>query len=198
MKQRSGVLVIACGAISKEISLLLKLNRWEDIQVKYLSAEFHNYPDKITRRVEDLIKENQQKFRQIFVAYGDCGTGGMLDQLISQYGIKRLPGAHCYEFFSGSTLFLELSTKEPGSFYLTDFLARNFQRLVIQGLGIDRNPELQVVYFANYKKMIYFTQTKDSSLMEAAKSAAQCLNLPLESYYTGYGELEKQLTHIAT
>jgi hypothetical protein len=139
----SSVLVIACGAISRELIQLKRANRWDHMEVQCLPAELHNRPEKITPHVEARLKAESAKFDSVFVAYADCGTGGALDSLLEPLGISRLPGAHCYEFFSSSQAFAKMAEQEPGTYYLTDFLVRHFDRLVIQGLGLDRYPQLR-------------------------------------------------------
>jgi len=127
------------------------------------------------------------------VLYGDCGTGGALDAMLAEEEVERIQGAHCYEFFAGSPLFAELSEEEPCSFYLTDFLVRHFERLVIEGLGIDRHPELLPLYFGNYKRLVYLAQVRSPELEAAARAAAARLGLAFELRATGYGDLERAL-----
>jgi hypothetical protein len=187
------VVVIACGAIAKEILELQRLNGWEGLELVCLSASLHNTPREIPEEVEKKIIEAKAEGKGVFVAYGDCGTGGMLDKVLSQYEIERLPGAHCYEFFATSQIFLEMMEQEPATFFLTDFLVKSFDHLVIKGLGLDRYPELLPTYFGNYKRLIYLAQLRDDALVEKAKVAAQRLGLEFEYRYTGFGGLETSL-----
>jgi hypothetical protein len=113
--------------------------------------------------------------------------------VLAAEGVERLPGAHCYEFFAGRSLFDELSEAEPGSFYLTDFLARHFDRLVYRGLGLDRWPELRPVYFGHYRRLVYLAQTEAPALREQAQAAASALGLEFHYRFTGYGELRQAL-----
>ncbi|MDH3379294.1 MAG: DUF1638 domain-containing protein [Gammaproteobacteria bacterium] len=196
MAVRPSVLVIACGALAREIMALIRNNEWSEFVVQCLPAEFHNTPDKIPAAVRSKIREQRDRFEKIFVAYADCGTGGQLDTVLENEGVERLPGAHCYEFFAGHRQFQELATAEPGTFYLTDFLARHFERLIINGLGIDRHPELQAMYFGNYKKLVYLSQIEDADLMERAQRAARRLELIFEHRATGYGLLEGSLRSV--
>jgi hypothetical protein len=149
----SSLLVIACGAIAKELVEVQKLNHWDHIDFQCLPAELHNTPDRIPGEVEAVIHSMKEQYDDIFVAYADCGTGGLLDAVLERHGIKRLPGAHCYEFYAGSSVFEELANEAPGTFYLTDFLVHSFDRLVKTGLGIERHPELMPVYFGNYTRV---------------------------------------------
>ena len=133
----------------------------------------------------------------MFVAYADCGTGGRLDAVLADEGVERLPGAHCYEFFAGSRAFEALAEEEPGTFYLTDFLARHFERLIVQGMGIDRHPELLPMLFGNYTRLVYLAQREDAELQARARAAAERLGLAYEYRFTGYGELETTLARVA-
>ena len=127
---------------------------------------------------------------RILVAYADCGTGGTLDAVLEEEGAERIPGAHCYEFFAGGRAFAALHEAEPGTLYLTDYLARNFDRLILEGLGIDRHPELEAMYFGNYRRLVHLAQTRDGTLRAAARAAAERLGLEFEHRFTGYGDLE--------
>ena len=156
-----------------------------------MPASWHNSPEKITPAIKKKIRTAKKKFARIFVLYGDCGTGGELDKLLEEEGVTRIPGSHCYEFFMGREEFEEAHADEPGCFYLTDYLARHFDRVVLKGLGVDRFPELLFEYFKNYKKLIYIAQTDDSSLELKARQAADRLGLQYERRIRGYGELGK-------
>lgn len=185
------VLVIACGAIARELVRIRDLNNWDHVEFQCLPANLHNSPDKIPGAVLDKIEKEREKFAQIFVAYADCGTGGLLDKALAGTGIERIPGAHCYEFFAGSDRFHRLADEEPGSFYLTDFLVAHFQRLVIKGLGLDSKPELMPMYFGNYKRVVYLAQTKSEQLQSMARAHADFLGL--EYCYHYYGDQPLQL-----
>lgn len=191
MRERPTVLVIACGALAKEIMELIRANQWEHLAVQCLPAELHNTPDKIPAAVRQKLRSRREKFAKVFVAYADCGTGGQLDKVLKEEGVERIPGAHCYEFFAGSKVFMSLADAEPGTFYLTDFLARHFDRLVYRGLGLDAHPELAPTYFGNYRRLVYLSQSEDPSLMAAAKRAAETLDLEFTHVATGLGELQK-------
>ena len=161
-----------------------------NVDVACLPPELHNRPGGIPARVRARIRQGRREgYERIFVAYADCGTGGLLDPVLAEEGVERLPGAHCYEFFAGRTDFAALADEEPATFWLTDFLARNFERLVIRGLGIDRHPELEPMYFGNYRRVVYLSQTDDPNLLAMARWAAERLGLAFEHRYTGYGEL---------
>jgi hypothetical protein len=184
------VLVIACGALAHELVRVKELNHWDHIDFQCLPAELHNYPEKIPGAVQGKIRENRDLYDNIFVGYSDCGTGGLLDAVLEKEGVDRLPGAHCYEMFSGSEAFQDLHETELGTFYLTDFLAIHFERLVIRGLGLDRFPQLKEQYFGNYKKLVYLAQKEDSKVDQKAQEAARFLDLEYEKIVTGDGFLE--------
>jgi len=194
---RSGALVIACGALAHEISALRRLNGWAALDVQCLPPELHNHPEQIPGRVREAIEAARARYAKIFVAYADCGTGGRLDALLEAEGIERLPGAHCYEFFATAQRFSELAEQEPGTFYLTDFLVRHFERLVAQTLGIDRHPELIGEYFRNYRRVVYLVQDEAHSDIAHARAIAERLGLEFGVHNTGYGELATSLRRVA-
>jgi len=191
--QQAGKLIIACGALAREIQQLIDINGWIDVDVQCLPADLHNRPDQIPKRVLDKIQSNRDRYADIFVAYADCGTGGMLDGMLEQFGVERLDGAHCYQFYAGSDVFEQLHDAEPGTFYLTDFLARHFDRLIMDELGLNRYPELKQTYFGNYTRLLYLSQTETPELITKARSAADRLGLEFEHRSTGFGELETGL-----
>ena len=190
---KASVLLIACGALAKEIVEIKELNGWTHIKVQCLPAELHNRPEKIPGAVKAEIEKYRSEFDSIFVAYADCGTGGMLDKVLADYDIERLPGAHCYEFFSGSAAFGKLADEEPGTFYLTDFLARHFDRLVKKGLGLDRHPKLMSAYFGNYRRLVFLAQSESPNLEAMAKAHADYLGLEYVHKHTGLESVEKSL-----
>ena len=190
MAEKEPLLIIACGALSHEIEALKTMNGWSHIQVQCLDAALHNRPQAIPEKLAKLIARNRDRYRQIFVAYADCGTAGKIDTLLEREGIQRLPGAHCYSVFAGETTFRELNDEEPGTFYLTDFLARHFERLVVKGLKLDAHPELRDDYFGNYQRVVYLSQKADERSMAAAKAAADFLGLAFAHKQCGYGDLE--------
>lgn len=187
-------LIIACGALSHEIVGLIRANGWDSFHVQCLPAELHNRPDRIPGAVRAKIRALDDAYDHVFVAYADCGTGGKLDEVLAQEGIERLPGAHCYEFYAGREAFARLAAEEPGSFYLTDFLVRHFDRLIVRGMGLDRHPQLLSMMFGNYRRLVYLAQTVDTDLEQRARAAAARLGLEYEYRFTGYGGLGETLT----
>lgn len=187
------VLVIACGALAREIMALKRASNWEALDVRCLPPELHNRPERIPGAVRAAIHEERPRYRTLFVAYADCGTGGLLDAVLAQEGVERLAGAHCYEAYATASVFAELADEEPGTFYLTDFLLRHFERLVIEGLGIDRHPQLAATYFANYRRLTYLAQTREEHARGQAQAIAARLGLEFHYRFTGYGELGRAL-----
>lgn len=189
----ASALIIACGALAREITAVIDANGWQHVQVQCLPADLHNRPEKIPNAVREKIRAGRGRFERILVAYADCGTGGRLDRVLEEEGVERLPGAHCYNFYAGQPAFAALADAEPGSFYLTDFLVRHFDRLVIRELGIERYPELARQYFGNYRRLVYLAQHEDTQLHEQALKAAARLGLAFEYRFTGYGDLERSV-----
>ena len=186
------VLIVGCGALANELVALTR--GLPNVDITCLPATLHNRPGGIPAAVRERIRRRRAGYDRVFVAYADCGTGGMLDRaLADEPGIERLPGAHCYEFYAGREAFARLADDDPATFYLTDFLARNFDRLVIKGLGLDRHPELLSAYFGNYHRLVYLAQADDPALVAAARRAARRLGLRFELRRTGYGELASTL-----
>ncbi len=186
-------LIIACGALARELKTLIALNGWSHVKLACLPAGLHNRPDRITAAVRAKIYAARQQFAKILCLYGDCGTGGKLDAMLASEGVERIEGAHCYAFFTGLEAFDALAEAEPGTFYLTDYLVRHFDRLVIRGLGLDRHPELHAAYFGNYSRVLYLAQIPDPALEAKARLAAAQLQLPLEMRFSGLGSIERYL-----
>ncbi len=191
--QSSPILIIACGALAQEIVQLQTLNGWNHLHLKCLDAELHNRPHLIAGKLREKIAQHRNEYNNIFVAYADCGSGGEIDRVLEDENIERLPGAHCYSFFAGEQRFKEISEQELGSFYLTDFLAKHFERLVIKGLKLDQHPELRDQYFGNYTRVVYLSQEGNPSLRSLAKNAALFLGLDFEHEHCGYGDLQTGL-----
>lgn len=193
MPEAERVLWIACGALARELLALKGREGWGHVEVACLPAELHNAPERIPREVRTVLEAAGDRYARIFVAYADCGTAGGLDAVLSEFGAERLPGAHCYELFAGADAFACLHEQEPGSFYLTDFLVRHFERIVIRSLGLDRHPELRPVYFGNYRRVVYLAQTRDPGLESEARACARRLGLEFEYRFTGLARLRDAL-----
>ncbi len=188
------VALIACGALAREVLALCDKHGW-DAEVLGVAALLHNRPDRIPAAVRSTIRDARAKHSHIFVVYGDCGTGGMLDRMLAAESVERVPGPHCYEMYAGHS-FEEMTSAEPGTFFLTDYLVQSFDHLVLQGLGLDRHPELQEDYFGNYTRVVYLAQREDDRLRDRARWAAAELGLPLEIRAVGYGGLETRLCQL--
>jgi hypothetical protein len=189
------LLVIACGAIAREVLAVIRLNGWSNVTLRCLPGKLHNTPQRIAERVDAKLREAAAEggWDRVFVAYGDCGTGGALDRVLAAHRVERLPGDHCYAFFAGVDRWLALHEAEPRTFYLTDFLCRHFERLVVKGLGLDEHPELLPAYFGNYRRLVYLAQREDPALARGAREAAAYLGLELEVIPTGLGDLRPAL-----
>ncbi len=195
MPDRPQVLIIACGALAREYLDLIDRNGWDNVTLECLPAKLHNTPKLITDAVRERLDRAEGSFDSILVGYADCGTGGHLDTLLDERGISRLPGAHCYEFFSTSAVFADLHDAEPGTLYLTDYLAKHFDRLIWETLGLDRWPELRDQYFGNYTRLIYLSQVDDPAIYTQAQEAAERLGLEFAHLPTGYGEMAEATVH---
>jgi hypothetical protein len=187
------MVVISCGALAQELVELQKLNNWFSFDLRCIPAQIHNSPKKIPALVEKKIIEAKQENHEVFVAFADCGTGGQLDTVLERHQVKRLPGAHCYQFYAGTDVFEDFMNQELGTFFLTDFLARHFDALILEGMGINKYPELKEMYFGNYKRLVYLSQTNPPKCLEYAQKAAGSLGLEFHHHYTGFGGLASSL-----
>ncbi len=185
------VLVIACGALARELGEIAA--ELDGIDFECLPARLHNRPEQIPDAVRRRIRGAREDYDTILVGYMDCGTGGLLDRVCEEEGTQRLPGDHCYELFAGAGDFADLQESEPGTFYLTDYLVRHFDRLILEGLGIADHPELRDAYFGNYTRVVHLVQKPDPELDAAARRAAASLGLRYERVVTGIGRLASAL-----
>ncbi len=183
------VVIIACGALARECLAIIEQSGLTHIDLQCLPAQLHNRPEKIPGAVRTAIRAAKDSYGKVLVGYGDCGTGGLLDQVIEAEGVERIEGAHCYAFFTGLGEFAAEEERELGTFYLTDFLARHFETLVYTPLGLASHPELRDLYFGNYTRLLYLAQTDDPALEAKAVAAANRLGLRFEKRHTGYGAL---------
>ena len=193
------VLVIGCGALARELLALTR--NLLGVKVICVDAALHMRPERIADAVSGRIEQARRDYGQdlkIFVAYADCGTRGALDEVLAKAGVERIVGAHCYEFYAGAASFAALQDEDPGTFYLTDFLTRQFDTLIIRGLGLDKHPELMPHYFGNYRRLVYLAQSDDKALRAAARRAAQRLGLKYEYRQTGFGELATAISSLVT
>jgi hypothetical protein len=183
--------LVACGALAREVIALKEKHGWE-ADILAVPALLHNQPDRIPSAVLKRIRQARRSYDRVIVVYGDCGTGGLLDALLAQEGVERVSGPHCYEMYANGR-FDNLMAQAMGTFFLTDYLVRSFDHLVIEGLGLDRHPELRNDYFANYTRVVYLAQRHDVELRQKAEAAARAIGLPLEILPVGYGALEARL-----
>ena len=192
----SGVLILACGALAREILAVIAVNKMEHVTLQCLPAIYHNHPERIVPAVEAAVAEARASHDRIFLAYADCGTGGQLQTTAARLGIEMIEGPHCYSFFEGNDTFLARTDDEFTAFYLTDFLVRQFDAFVWKPLGLDRHPELRDMYFGHYEKLVYQAQTDDHALSAKAEDYAKQLGLAYERRFTGYGDLEAAISQI--
>ena len=195
VKNNGRLLLIACGALAREILAVIKTNAWDHIDIQCLPAIYHNHPEKIVPAIKKTIDGNIDKYSNIFVVYADCGTGGQLKKLCNEMGLKMINGPHCYSFFEGNEVFQKRD--ELTSFYLTDFLVRQFDSFFWRPMGLDKHPELRDVYFSNYTTLVYQAQIKDKKLQSIARDCARRMGLAYEYRFTGYGDLETALHKVA-
>ena len=186
------ILLIACGALAREILALKKLNGWDHLDLTCLPAKLHLYPDRITEEVEAAVRKHRANYADIFIVYADCGTGGLLQAKCDELGVKMVAGPHCYSFFEGNDAFAE-HDDEITAFYLTDFLVKQFDAFIWKPMGLDRHPELLEMIFGNYTKLVYQAQTVQPELEAKAQDCAKRLGLEYEYRFTGYGDLAKAL-----
>jgi hypothetical protein len=193
------LLVIGCGALARELLALTR--NLPGVKVICVDAALHMRPERIADAVAGRIDQARRDFGpdlRIFVAYADCGTRGALDEVLAKAGVERIVGAHCYEFYAGAASFAALQDEDLGTFYLTDFLTRQFDTLIIRGLGLDTHPELMPAYFGNYRRLVYLAQSDDSALRAAARRAAKRLGLTYEYRRTGFGDLATAINGFVT
>jgi hypothetical protein len=188
------VALLICGALGKEVKTIVDEHGW-DLDIFGVPAMHHFYPKKIVDAVDRKLDELSAGYRQVVVVYGDCGTAGALEPILERHGAVRVRGPHCYEMFAGRD-FDRITADRPATFFLTDWLVRNFERAVVRGLGLDRYPELKPVYFHNYTDLLYLAQFTDTRLIAKAEEISQFLDLPLEVRRVGFGELETRLAEL--
>jgi hypothetical protein len=191
--ENAGVLLIACGALAREIVDLVERNKWRGFDIQCLPAKWHNTPELIVPGIAEILEKTRGRYRTTYVLYGDCGTGGQLDALLAKEGVERIDGPHCYAFYAGNAEFAARAEEDITVFYLTDYLARHFDKLIWEGLGLDRHPELLHDYFRHYTRIVYLAQVEDIALRRNAEAAAKKLGLAYEYRFTGYGELASEL-----
>ncbi len=196
-RPRGRILLIACGALAREILALIRANGWDHMDLACLPAILHNHPERITPGVRELVQRHRGDYQAIHVVYADCGTGGQLQAACRELGVDLVPGPHCYAFYEGLARFEEHGEEEIAAFYLTDFLVRQFDAFVWRPLGLDRHPELREAYFGNYEKLVHLAQSEDPELDRRARECAARLGLAHERRFTGFGDLEKALARWA-
>ena len=186
---------VICGALGAEVKDIVERRGWE-VDIYGLSAMLHLYPKKIVEELSDKLRTLRPRYERLVVVYGDCGTNGRLEPILQEVGASQVRGPHCYEMLAGQDLFHQVSEEKPGTFFLTDWLVRNFDRAVVRGLGLDRDPELKPMLFGNYEALVYLRQVPLTRLAKKAEEIAAYLGLPLEIVDVGLGELEARLAEL--
>jgi hypothetical protein len=189
--------LVICGALGREVKDIVRKREW-DVDIYGLSAYLHLYPSRIVTELRAKLEELRPRYERLVVVYGDCGTTGKLEPVLEEFGAARLRGPHCYEVFAGEDRFQSVTDATPGTFFLTDWLVRNFDRAVVKGLGLDRYPDLKPMLFGNYEALLYLRQVPNPRLAEKAQEIAAYLSLPLEMQDVGLGELEDRLAELIT
>ena len=197
MTQQAGLTILGCGALAKELVELLSQFPEGQVDLTCLPASWHNTPDKIVPGLRTKIRQLKAKNKTVLVAYGDCGTGGEIDALLAQEGVERIAGPHCYEMYMGKPDFDAEMEAELGTFFVTDYMVRHFERIVMKGMGLRAHPELRDLYFQHYTRFLYLAQIEDNRLYAKAEKCAQELDLRFEYRFTGYGEFTEFLAQAA-
>ena len=193
----SATALVICGALGREVKEIVRRREW-DVDIYGLSAYLHLYPSRIVDELHEKLRELRPRYEKLVVVYGDCGTTGKLEPILDEFGASRLRGPHCYEVFAGEDRFADIAENRPGTFFLTDWLVRNFDRAVIKGLGLDRYPELKSMLFGNYEAVLFLRQVPNPRLAAKAEEIARYLGLPLAIEDVGLGELEDRLAELVT
>jgi hypothetical protein len=186
---------VICGALGAEVKDIVDRRGWK-VDIYGLSAMLHLYPKKIVGELSEKLHALRPRYDRLVVVYGDCGTNGRLDPILKELGASQVRGPHCYEMLAGKDLFHQVTEEKPGTFFLTDWLVRNFDRAVVRGLGLDRDPELKPMLFGNYEALVYLRQVPLARLANEAQDIATYLGLPLEIVDVGLGELEERLAEL--
>ena len=189
------IALIACGALAQPAAEIVERRGWS-VSVHPLPPLLHNQPHLIADEVRGLATALLLRHDTVAVAYADCGTYGALDAVCSELGLRRLPGLHCYDLFAGESRLAAFLDEQPGTYLLTDFLVRSFDRTVVRELGLDRHPELRDDYFRHYTRVVWLAQEPDETLRALAEEAARKIGLPLTVVETGDGRLEEALEEL--
>lgn len=194
---RGRILLLACGALAREIIAIKDANDWTHLDLTCLPAKLHLYPDQITEAVTAAVEKHRDAYEKVFVVYADCGTGGQLKARCDELGVEMVAGPHCYSFFEGNNAFAARAEDDMTAFFLTDFLVKQFDAFVWKPMGLDKHPQLRDMIFGNYTKLVYQAQTKNPALEQKARECAERLGLAYEQRFTGYGDLATTIANVA-
>jgi len=167
----------------------------QHFELSCLPASWHNYPQKIVPGIKRKVEAARKAGKTPLVVYGDCGTGGALDTYLQTAGVERIEGPHCYEIYLGKTDFEAEMDQALGTFFLTDYMVRHFERIIMKGMGLRQHPQLRDTYFAHYTRVLYIAQSEDAALQAKARAAAEALGLAYEYRYTGFGDFASFVMH---
>src|SRR4051812_13442613 len=195
VERTATIALIACGAIARPAAEVVARRGWR-VDVVPLPPLLHNHPQRIAGEVDRVADRLQTSYETVVVGYADCGTYGALDEVCERRGLQRLAGLHCYDVYGGSDRLREMFESQPGTYVLTDFLVRSFDRTVVAELGLDRHPELRDDYFGHYTRMVWLAQEPDDELRALAQAAADRIGLPLTVVETGDSRLEAALEQL--
>lgn len=194
----AGLTLIACGALARELLAITAQFPDGEVDLTCLPASWHNHPERIVPGLRRKVASLRRKGRRVAVVYGDCGTGGEIDDFLKREKVTRIPGPHCYEMYLQQPAFDDEMDREIGTFFLTDYMVRHFERIVMQGMGLRRHPQLRDMYFGNYTRVLYVAQTRDPSLERKAEAAARELDLAYEYRFAGFGRLTSWVEEAVT
>ena len=198
MAEPAGLTLIACGALARELLVITAQFPDGEVDLTCLPASWHNHPERIVPGLRRKVASLRRKGRRVAVVYGDCGTGGEIDDFLRREKITRIPGPHCYEMYLQQPAFDDEMDREIGTFFLTDYMVRHFERIVMQGMGLRRHPQLRDMYFGNYARVLYIAQTRDPALERKAEAAARELGLAYEYRFAGFGRLTSWVEEAVT
>ncbi len=192
--QPAPVALVVCGALAADVRRILAQRGWQ-ADLYGVPATYHMRPASIVAAVDEHLERIRNRYKKVIVVYGDCGTAGELDRVLERHRAERLAGEHCYEVFCGPR-FSALTKRSPATYFLTDFLVRSWEEVVVREMGLGRAPSLKAKLFAGFTSVTFLRQDPDLGLLKKAEGIAAYLGLPLEVEEVGTSELESQLERL--